>query len=207
MPAQSADNGLRFDPCLRNFFPMKILPVALAALLVLSLSARAQAPVGPGAVKLGKIEPAFVTTPEIQYTGGPQKRTGRAQKWLEIEVAYETKPESIDELTFKYSVIFDKQLINGEVTYANISKGEHFAVMYVTPKGLEKLTKGKGPNANSVENVFVEINRQGQKLDGAGFKQGNLPNMPQLTGFLFNKNQTPFAPLFYDRYEEIKSAR
>lgn len=186
---------------------MNPLSIALAILLAASLSARAQAPVGPGSVKLGKIAPEFVTTPEIQYTGGPQKRTGRAQKWLEVEVAYETKPESIDELTFKFSTILDKQLINGEVTYANIGKGEHFGVMYVTPKGLEKLTKGKGPNANSVENVFVEINRQGQKLAEASFKPGSLPNMPQLTGFMFNKNQTPFAPLFYDRYEEIKSSR
>jgi len=186
---------------------MKTLPVALAALFVLSFGARAQAPVGPGSVKLGKIAPEVVKTPEFQLSSGPAKRTGRSQSWLEIEVSYETKPESIDELTMKFSAIIEKQLINGEVTYANISKGEHFGVMYVTPKGIEKLMKGKAMTGSSVENVFVEISRQGQKLDMASWKPGNLPNMPQMTGFLFNKNQTPFSPLFYDRYEEIKTSR
>jgi len=187
---------------------MKILAFAVAASLTLSFSGRAQAPVGPGSVKLGKVAVEVVKTPEFSLTSGPSKRTGRSQNWLEIEVDYETKAEDIDELTFKFSAIIEKQLVNGEVTYANISKGrEHFAVMYITPKGLDKLTKGKALTGASVENVFVEVSRQGQVLDRGSFKPGNLPNMPQMAGFLFNKNQTPFAPLFYDRYEEIKTTR
>jgi hypothetical protein len=27
---------------------------------------------------------------------------------------------------------------------------------------------------------------------------------PALNGFLLNKNETPFAPLYWDRYEQIK---
>jgi hypothetical protein len=29
--------------------------------------------------------------------------------------------------------------------------------------------------------------------------------LPQVSGFVLNKNQTPFAPLYWDRYEQIKS--
>jgi hypothetical protein len=30
--------------------------------------------------------------------------------------------------------------------------------------------------------------------------------VPQVAGFLLNKNETPFAPLYWDRYEQIKPA-
>jgi hypothetical protein len=29
-------------------------------------------------------------------------------------------------------------------------------------------------------------------------------NMSQVSGFVLNKNETPFAPLYWDRYEQIK---
>jgi hypothetical protein len=31
--------------------------------------------------------------------------------------------------------------------------------------------------------------------------------MPQIAGFVLNKNETPFAQLYWDRYEQIKSGR
>jgi hypothetical protein len=32
-----------------------------------------------------------------------------------------------------------------------------------------------------------------------------VPNLPQETGKVLNKAQTPFAPLWYDRYEALKT--
>jgi hypothetical protein len=29
--------------------------------------------------------------------------------------------------------------------------------------------------------------------------------LPQVSGLVLNKDQTPFAPLYWDRYEQIKS--
>jgi hypothetical protein len=29
--------------------------------------------------------------------------------------------------------------------------------------------------------------------------------LPAVTGLLMNKNETPFAPLYWDRYEQIKA--
>jgi hypothetical protein len=187
---------------------MKTAAFVLTALLVIPLVAPAQAPVGPGSIELGKIAPEVVKTPEFQLSSGPTKRTGRSLSWIEFEVGYEVKAEAIDELTFKFIAQIEKQLITGEVTYVNIAKGrDKFAVMYVSPKGIDRLTKGKALSNASIENVWVEVSRQGQILAKAGWKNTAVPNAPQVAGLLLNKNQTPFAPLFYDRYEEIKAGR
>ena len=36
-------------------------------------------------------------------------------------------------------------------------------------------------------------------------KGAPVPNLPQVTGMVLNKTQTPFAPLYWDRYEAIKA--
>ena len=186
---------------------MKTLTLALLSLAALSASAMAQAVVSPASIKLGKVEPSFANTPEYQITGGQNKRYKLA-KWFEIEISYDTMAEEIDELTFKFTALIEKKLLDGEVTYVNIAKGkDHYAVMYVSPKALEKLTGGKPITPASVENVWVEINRQGQVLGRASFKPGAAPNLPHIPGLVLNKSQTPFAPLYYDRYEEIKATR
>ncbi len=187
---------------------MKTTSISLLAVLAFSVHALAQAPVGPGSVKLGKVQPAVVKTPEFNLTSGPTKRSKNAD-WLEIEVEYETKAD-IDELTFKYTIQIEGKLLDGEVTYVAVAKDkEHFAVMYVSPKAIKQLTGGKALTAGSIENVWVDVTRQGQKLDPqtAAFKGGAPKNVPHVSGFVLRKDQTPFAPLFYDRYEEIKSAR
>ena len=186
---------------------MKTPALSLLAIAAFGLHAFAQAPVGPGSVKLGKPQPAVVKTPEFSLTSGPQKRSKSAD-WLEVEIEYETKMD-IDELTFKYTLQIEGKLLDGEVTYVAVGKDkEHFAVMYVSPKAIKQLTGGKALTASSIENVWVDVLRQGQKLDQtAPFKPGAPKNVAHVNGFVLRKDQTPFAPLFYDRYEEIKSAR
>ena len=187
---------------------MKTSALSLIAITALGLHAFAQAPVGPGSVKLGKVQPAVVKTPEFNLTSGPVKRSKNAD-WLEVEVEYETGVD-IDELTFKYTLQIEGKLLDGEVTYVAVAKDkEHFAVMYVSPKAIKQLTGGKTLTAGSIENVWVDVTRQGQKLDPktAQFKPGAPKNAAHVAGFVLRKDQTPFAPLFYDRYEEIKPAR
>jgi hypothetical protein len=185
---------------------MKILSLLVAGFAALTFSANAQVPVVPGSIKLGRVEISVPTTPEYQITGGQNKRY-KLGKWIEIEIKYETVPEEIDELTFKFTALIENKLLDGEVTYVNINKGnEHYAVMYVSPKSIEKLTGGKPLTGAAIGNVWVEVSKQGQKLGAEAYKSGNQPNLPHVTGMLLPKNQTPFAPLYYDRYEEIKPA-
>jgi hypothetical protein len=186
---------------------MKILSLTACAVLGFALHASAQVPVGPGSVKVGKVTVEAPTSPEYQVTGGPQKRS-KNEKWLEFEVEYATMPEEVDELTFKFTALIEKKLLTGEVTYVNILKGkDHFAVMYISPKGIARLTGGKALSGAGIENVWVEVSRQGQRLDVGAYKQGAPPNLPQVPGMVLKKDETPFAPLFFDRYESIKTAR
>jgi hypothetical protein len=184
---------------------MKIFLFSLVAIAALSLTASAQAPVGPGSVILKKPAPAGVKSPDYQLNGGPQKRTTFGT-WLEVEVEYETKPEVIDELTFKYTILIQNTLLDGEVTYVNIPQGrDHYAVMYVPPRALLRLTGGKPLTSASIENVWIQVTKQGQVLDQTALRgQGAVPNLPHIAGQVLNKNETPFAPLYYDRYEAIK---
>lgn len=186
---------------------MKIFSLAACALLACSLHAAAQAPVAVGAVKLGKVQPEVVKTPEFNLSSGPQKRSKPGQ-WLEVEIEYETKPEDIQELTFKFTILIEKQLIDGEVTYVNIPKArDHYAVMYVAPRSLEKLTGGKPLTSASIENVWVEVLNQGLSLDKASHRPGVVPSLRHVPGLVQHKDETPFAPLWYDRYEVIKKTR
>ena len=179
----------------------------LLAFTVLSTSlAYAQIAPGLGSVKIGKVSPAVVRSPDYQLSGGPSKRSKNGE-WLEMEVDFETKPELIDELTFKFTALVEKTLLTGEVTCVNVMKGrEHFVVMYLSPKALNRLTRGRPLSAQAIE-IWVEVGYQGMRLDQASFKPGVVPNLPQVPGLLLNKNETPFAPLFYDRYEELKARK
>jgi hypothetical protein len=183
---------------------MKTPLLSLCAVLSLAIGASAQSLVGPGSVKIKKVLPAVVKTPEYNITGGQNKRY-KLGDWLEVEVEYETKPEDIDELTFKFTVLIEKKLLDGETTYINISKGnDHYAVMYISPKNIERLTGGKALTGSSIENVWVEVSKQGQVLDKASLRQGNQPNLPRVNGLVLPKDETPFGPLFFDRYEALK---
>lgn len=167
----------------------------------------AQVAPSPGSVKISKVAPAVVRTPEYQLSGGMNKRSKNGE-WLEMEVEFATTPETIDELTFKFTALVEKTLLTGEVTCANIMKGrEHYVVMYLSPKALARLTQGKVLNTSSIENVWVEVGYQGMRLDVASFKPGAPPNLRQIPGLLLDKSETPFAPLFYDRYEELKARK
>lgn len=195
------------DPPVQNFPAMKSLLSSLAVVTALTVAAHAQVPVGPGSIKLGKVQPAMVKTPEFQLSSGPAKRS-KSLDWLEVEVEFETAPEFITELTFKYTILLEKKLLDGEVTHVNIPKGkDHFSVMYVSPRAIERLTGAKALTGASIENVWVEVTSQGQRLGVTSHRPGAIPNVPHLTGMVLNKNETPFAPLFYDRYEAIKATR
>lgn len=183
---------------------MKIAFFSLTAFVALTGLASAQAPVGPGSVKLGKIAPAVDKTPDYQINGGPQKRS-TPQNWLEVEVPFDTTPEEIDSLDFKYTVLIDKTLIDGMVTHITIPAGrDHYSVMYISPRTLLKATGGKPLTAASIGNIWVSVEKQGQKLAEASMKPQAMPNLPHLPGML-QKTDTPFAPLFWDRYEAIKA--
>lgn len=184
---------------------MKTLLLSLFAFTALALTASAQVALRPGDVKIMKVLPSVVKTPEFQITGGQNKRYTLGS-WLEVEVEFETIPEKIDELTFKYTILINGQLLVGEVTHVEIPKGrEHYSVAYVSPRGLDAVMGGKPLSPAAIQGIWVEATASGMILSSQSLKPGQIPNRPQLPGLVLNKAQTPFAPLYWDRYEALKA--
>ena len=67
--------------------------------------------------------------------------------------------------------------------------------------------EGKAFTASALEGVWVDVSKSGQVLATFTTSKGAAPNLPQLPGLVVNKSETPFALLYWDRYEAIKQGR
>jgi hypothetical protein len=121
---------------------MKIASFSLLAVLGLCVPVFGQAPFQPGDLKVNKVGSERANHARISNQSGDLKRY-KLGKWIEMEISFDTK-KAVDELTFKYTVQLEGKLYDGEVTYASIAEGrDHYAVMYVSPKAIDGLLKGK----------------------------------------------------------------
>ncbi len=103
-------------------------------------------------------------------------------------------------------------MLTGEVTHVDVPAGQSlFSVMYVAPRTLATYLKGQPLNNATVQNIAVQILRPGitQPLAEKQLKPGQpfYTTLQQIPGLVLNKSQTPFASLYWDRYEAIKNAR
>ena len=159
--------------------------------------------------QLTKITKNLVSAPQFAYTGAQQYPTNQRDRWLEVEVEFAAAPEFTDELTFKYFILLNGKLLTGEVTYANVAAGrENRSVMYVSPRALARFVGNRAMTPNAVQNVAVQIVQQGAVKDELSLAHTPpqwYAGLPQLAGYVLNKNETPFASLFWDRYEQIKT--
>ena len=183
---------------------------SLLGLFIFSLLiARAQ--MGSAAdFQITKITKNLISTPEFSYGGGGQYRINQRDRWLEVEVEFIAAPNWTDELTFKYYVLFNGNLLTGEVTHVNIPAGrENRSVMYVSPQALARFGNNRPIAANSFQNIAAQIVQGGAVKDEVSLARAQpqwFAALPQISGFVLNKNETPFAPLYWDRYEQIKAS-
>ena len=171
-----------------------------------------------------KITPDLATTPEYNFAFGPKnKKVQKNKDWLEVEVSFEwqpreQKPEFLDELTFNYFILLNNKsrenpggtLLTGTVTHVAIPQAKGLnSVMYVSPRTLERFFEGKIPStaSSAITDVGVIITKQGQTVAEASWKgRGQWWSaLQQVSGYVLNKNDTPFAPLAWDYYEAIKA--
>ena len=178
-------------------------------IFLLPLAASAQQ---AGDFLIKKVAPAVIRTPEYTFNGDPRRFT--QSQWLEVEVEFSARPEITPELTLRYYILFAGTLLTGEVTHVNIPAGQSlFSVMYVPPRNLARFLRGAPLTANSIENIAVQIVRPGVAQALAEFVLKPNPRGPwwttlqQTPGFVLNKAETPFAPLYWDRYEAIKATK
>ncbi len=184
--------------------------------------------------EITKITPELVQSPAISFTGGPTgKSKGKSKGFLAVETAFdwqpkEKKPAFLDELTVNYYILLANKgadpenpqaetLLTGSVTHVSIPQEKDLkSVIYVSPRTLEKFFAGKMPAtfANLLKDVGVTITRGGEVVAQGSWKsdirhktpwwESSTPPMTPTPGLLLNKNQTPFAPLVWDYYEEVK---
>ena len=187
---------------------MKARAVLAAVLAACLLSPEVYAQAGKTGYRITKISPSIIKSPKYTYSG-ENRRVPKRGEWLEVEVEFDAQPEFTEELTVKYYVLFAGQLLVGEVTHEAIEKGRGLmSVMYVAPKALKRLVQGKPVTANAIENVGAELVIRGQLVGQKTLKPPRQPwwqRMQQVPGLLLNKNETPFFPLDWDRYEAIQS--
>ena len=160
--------------------------------------------------QINKISKNLITTPQFTYTGAQQFVANQRDRWLEVEVEFAAVPESTDELTFKYYILVNGKLLTGEVTHSNVAAGrDNRSVMYISPKTLARVMGKQTLAPNSIQNIAVQIVQQGAVKSELSLERGQaaqwFASMPQVTGLVLNKNETPFAPLYWDRYEQIKT--
>jgi hypothetical protein len=185
-----------------GFFVMR--PVFL--LLIFSVVAHAQVrPPVAREFQITKIAKNFIPSPDYgigRYAGGSNER------WLEIEVEFNAAPEWTDELTLKYYILVNGRLLTGDVTHVNIAAGLNRSVMYVLPVALARFVGNRPLLPNTVQNVAVQIVQGGAVKDESSLARAPaqwFSNLPPVSGFVLNKNETPFAPLYWDRYAQIKT--
>lgn len=184
------------------------LRLVLPALLFTPLGAHSQ---GPGDFQITKITKNLISTPQFTYAGAQSYQTNQRDRWLEVEVEFTAVPGWTDELTFRYYILFNGKVLTGEVTHTNIPAGRNNrSVMYVSPQALTRFSNNRPFTITSFQNIGVQIVQQGAVKDELSLARSPaqwFTAMPQISGFVLNKNETPFAPLYWDRYEQIKTAR
>ena len=188
---------------------MKIITALFFGLMLAVTPSALHAQVQNGAYKIDKITPTFVNTPEYQAGSMIHQEPNPAGKWLEVEVQFESKVDLTDELTIKYYVLINNILVTGDVTHVDVPKGrELYSVMYMSPRTLTRLLANRTATPDVIGDIGVQILVKGQAVaelsTKTGYAQGWWASMQQTAGLLVNKNQTPFAPLYWDRYEAIK---
>jgi len=202
------------DPRVSSPFPfsllnMRNLTVAFASLALMALGTAGS--YGRADYDIKAVSPAVVLTPQIAFQFGPQVPPPRSLQWLQVEVDFSSNIDWTDELTVKYYILLAGKCLTGEVTHIDIPKGRDlFSVMYVSPNTIARILNGHPMSGNDIMDVGVQLVKQGQVLVTKSFKtRGDTQwwqNQQQVTGQVLNKNQTPFAPILWDRYEQIKIA-
>lgn len=186
--------------------------------------------------RVNKVTATMARTPDANYSGGAPGKRSRNSSFLEVEASFDdVAPPSANKtatsdlaLTF-YVVLKTKGLpdpadrtkrltentmLAGTVNLINVPHEKELkAVMYISPRTLERYFEGKVPASAqaAVADAGVSISRDGQLAGQGAVSAPDFGNqkpwwtgMQPVSGSLLNKNETPFANLAWDYYEEIK---
>ena len=164
-----------------------------------------------GAFAIKNINVSTPKTPEYNTVGGEAlSKKYTLGSWLEVEVEFASGARA-PEVDLHYSIVIANTMLVGDQTLVDVPAGQSlFTVVFVSPRTLTTLLRGQPLTTTSIQNIDVQILRPGvsQPLANKMLREGPAfyTTMQQVTGFVLNKAQTPFAMLWYDRYEAIKDS-
>ena len=194
--------------------PLKLATIA-CALFAISSGAFAQVQIAKP-----KIEISIQKTPRFSVQG-PKEQRDTQKHWLQCEVEFTAterggnqNEEYIEEIEFKYYITVkpkagvERKVYTITVPHINIPKGDQvYSVVYMSPTTLGKIIgKSASPSKSDID-VAVEIRHKGALIAGDATKSPSSKwwtKMAQEDGKVLNKYETPFAPLWWDRYVEVK---
>lgn len=161
-----------------------------------------------------------------------KNRPFKPKDWLEIEaklrvqLAPEPASKTCDKITVKWYVAVknvDKSgtylLLTKDIDYVNIPLNEdvYFSV-YLSPSSVKRLTGVDRAGKSTVELVGYEVLVNGEKLGQESNKSGGAGKAGWWNQAsdkvsrsdkvpLLNKSETPFSPMWWDRYAEVSQER
>jgi hypothetical protein len=168
-------------------------------------------------------DPQFTELQSPTISDGNSKKF-RPKEWLEVEVKLkvqklkeEPKDKYLDQITVNWNIVVKGQdrkayKITKKVTHVNIPTDEEVYVsIYISPNTLKRITGKDKASKNDLEAIGGEIELNGEMVgyfshgQKAGWWTKELKGVEATQKFpLLDKTQTPFAPLWYDRYAEVK---
>ncbi len=179
------------------------------------------------AAKVVGEKPEFNDLQSPEFSGGKQLPF-KPKDWLLIEsklkisMSPEPKSKTCDKLTVKWFVAVknpDKPgsmlLLTKDIEHVNVPLEEEVWVStYLSPASIKRLTGQDKAGKNAVEAVGYEVLVNGEKVasettkfkvgwwNAASDKISRSEAVP-----LLNKDETPFANMWWDRYAEVDGSR
>lgn len=167
-------------------------------------------------------KPEFDDLPSPDLGG---KKKFNPKDWLEVEVAFEiddVRPKSldgfVDQVEIRWYVAVQNPggkgywLLEKQVTHVNVEIGEEIhASVYLSPASVKRLSGSDRAGKSIVWGVGGEITINGttETFNSTStkdfWKSGSLSRTDKVP--LLNKDETPFANMWYDRYAEIQKRR
>ena len=164
-----------------------------------------------GVLAIKNITVTTPLTPQFTTTNGDdQLKRYTPAKWLEVEVEFSTSAPT-REAEFRFNIEIGNTLVVGDQTVVDMPASQSlFTSMYVAPRTLTTLLRGAPLTPTTIQNIAIQILRPGvsQPIAFKMLKDGPrfYETMQQVSGFVLPKAQTPFAFLYWDRYEQVKPA-
>jgi hypothetical protein len=196
------------------------IAASVAAFSFLAAPAHAQ-----GKAEVGNMIFDDIPSPEVS-TG--KSKSFKPKDWLEVEAgikipatnAEQKKAGFIDQVTVKWYVAFKNPdgknfiKLTKTINHINVPIDEEiFSSVYMSPSMLKRVTGKDKAGKGDVEAVGVEVLVNGEKVGTAAQKKpdkwwesGSLSDQSDKFPLL-NKDETPFAMLWWDRYAEIQKER